>query len=330
MQDVVDLGVDRRVDLGMGVAGGDHGDAGVEVEEPVPVEVLQDAASTAPHDQRVHPGQRRAGHGLVAGDDLAGTRAGELGDEHGGDGVGVQLGGFVDHGHGRLLPIGRPTVTNVPGTSSADRGANLGTYGRQRDPDDLAGRPRRPGAGAARQHRAAHRRPGDAAGDGARAWIVADRRAAGPVVRRPAGEPAPRPRRPVAARSRPWLLHDRLGRARGQCAGRRGPAADRSGAAALPVRRLLPRPGAAGPRRTTACATCSSACSPLGTSRSPVAGTRCSATPTSPSSRRPRRSRHTCRGRSASPSPSPGPPASACRRAGRTTPSSWAASGTPR
>ena len=53
MEDVVDLGVDRSVDLRVGVAGGDDGDAGVEVEEAVAVDVLDDAAATAPHDERV-------------------------------------------------------------------------------------------------------------------------------------------------------------------------------------------------------------------------------------------------------------------------------------
>ena len=45
MEDVVDLGVDRRVDVGVGVAGGDDGDAGVEVEEAVAVDVLEHAAA---------------------------------------------------------------------------------------------------------------------------------------------------------------------------------------------------------------------------------------------------------------------------------------------
>ena len=44
VQDVVDLGVDGGDDRRMGVAGGGDGDAGVEVEEPVAVDVLDDAA----------------------------------------------------------------------------------------------------------------------------------------------------------------------------------------------------------------------------------------------------------------------------------------------
>ncbi len=83
MEQVVDLGVDRRVDVGMGVAGGDDGDSGVEVEEAVAVDVLDDAAAAAPHDQRVDPGERRAGHGLVARDDRGGVRAGQFGPQVG-------------------------------------------------------------------------------------------------------------------------------------------------------------------------------------------------------------------------------------------------------
>ena len=71
VQDVVDLGVDRRVDVGMGVTGGDDGDAGVEVEEAVAVDVLDDAAAAAAHDERVHARERRARHRLVAGDEAA-------------------------------------------------------------------------------------------------------------------------------------------------------------------------------------------------------------------------------------------------------------------
>ena len=115
------------------------------------------------------------------------------------------------------------------------------------------------------------------------------------------------------------LLHDRLGRPRGQRARRGRPAPDRPGAAALPLRRLLPGPGPAGARATTASATCCSGCSRRPTSRSPAGATRCSATPTWPSSRRRRRSPRTCRGRSAWRSPSAGPAASACRRAGPST-----------
>ena len=79
--------------------------------------------------------------------------------------------------------------------------------------------------------------------------------------------------------ARRGLLHDRLVRPRGQRRRRRGAAAHRPGAAALPLGRLLP---AAGPRRlagaATRCATCcSGVAAPRPTSRSPAAGTRCSA-----------------------------------------------------
>ena len=69
-----------------------------------------------------------------------------------------------------------------------------------------------------------------------------DRRDRADAVRRPAHQPAPRPRRPLAAQLRRGLLHDRLGRTRGQRGGRGGAAADRPGAAALPLRRVLLRP----------------------------------------------------------------------------------------
>ena len=81
VEDVVDLGVDRGVDGRMGVAGGVDGDAGVEVEEAVAVDVLDHAAGAAPHDERVDAGQRRAGDALVALDDAAGERAGQLGED---------------------------------------------------------------------------------------------------------------------------------------------------------------------------------------------------------------------------------------------------------
>ena len=87
---------------------------------------------------------------------------------------------------------------------------------------------------------------------------------------------------------------------------------DRPGAAALPLGRLLPRPGPAGARATTASRDVAArAARRRPTSRSPAAGTRCSATPTWRSSRRRRRSPRTCRGRSAWRSPSAAPAASA-------------------
>ena len=76
-------------------------------------------------------------------------------------------------------------------------------------------------------------------------------------------------------------------------------AADRPGAAALPLRRLLPR-ARRRRRGATACPTSCAASPPRATSRSRAAGTRSSATTSSRSSRRPRRSPRTCRARSAS------------------------------
>ena len=43
----------------MAVAGGDHGDAGVEIQEPVAVDVLDDRAFAALRHQRIAPRVRR-------------------------------------------------------------------------------------------------------------------------------------------------------------------------------------------------------------------------------------------------------------------------------
>ena len=61
VQDVVDLGVDGGVDGRVGVTGGDDGDAGVEVEEAVAVDVLDDAAPA----RRTTSGYTRVSDGLV-------------------------------------------------------------------------------------------------------------------------------------------------------------------------------------------------------------------------------------------------------------------------
>ncbi len=74
------------------------------------------------------------------------------------------------------------------------------------------------------------------------------RRPAAGLLRRPDPEPPPRPRAALAAVETGGLLHDRVQRPREQRRRRAGAAPDRSGAAALPVRRLLRRPGRAGPR----------------------------------------------------------------------------------
>ena len=135
---------------------------------------------------------------------------------------------------------------------------------------------------AARRDRGARRLPAAWPGDarpGAGARVVADRSAASTCSRRPAGQPAPRPRRPLAARRRARASTRSARPATRQRRGGRRPAADRPGAAALPLGRLLP-----GPRRqrgrTTASATSCSACSRRPTSRSPAAATRSSATTT--------------------------------------------------
>ena len=80
---------------------------------------------------------------------------------------------------------------------------------------------------------------------------------------------------------------------------------------------------------TTASATCSPGCWRWPTSRSRAGATRCSATPTSPSSPRPRRSPRTCPERSVWRSPSDAPSGSVCRRRGPSMRSRSARSGTP-
>ena len=57
MEDVVDLGVDRRVHDRVAVTGCDDGDAGVEVEEAVAVDVLDDAAPSPAHDEGIDASQ---------------------------------------------------------------------------------------------------------------------------------------------------------------------------------------------------------------------------------------------------------------------------------
>ena len=79
---------------------------------------------------------------------------------------------------------------------------------------------------------------------------------------------------------------------------------DRPGAAALPLGRLLPRPRRSRPGRDGVGDVLLGHGRGEPTSRSPAAGTRCSATTTSRSSRRPRRSPRTCRAPSAWRSPS--------------------------
>ena len=122
------------------------------------------------------------------------------------------------------------------------------------------------------------------------------------------------------------LLHDRVGRSREQRGRGHGDPTDRSGAAALPQRWLLPRPAPG----STASATSSPVSSRPPASRSPVGGTRCSAATIWRSSRRRRPSPRTSRVPSAWPSRSIGPPSSRWRRRGRPTRSRSAASAMPR
>ena len=53
MQTGIDLGMNRRIDDGVAVACGVDGDAGVEVEEAVAIDVLDDRTRTASDHERV-------------------------------------------------------------------------------------------------------------------------------------------------------------------------------------------------------------------------------------------------------------------------------------
>ena len=111
--------------------------------------------------------------------------------------------------------------------------------------------------------------------------LGADRAALPGAVRRPAGQPPPGPGRALAACAQARFLHDRLLRPRGQRGGRRGAAGGptRRCCTTGPARSTWPAPPAPA-RPGTACATCCSGWSRRRPSRSPAAGTRCSATPT--------------------------------------------------
>ena len=164
------------------------------------------------------------------------------------------------------------------------------------------------------------------------------RRRAARAARRADGQPLAGRRRPPDARDRRGLLHDRVGRPRGERR-RRARRCDRRDPALLHYRSGAFYLARGAPQRRAASATASStsrSASPRrATSRSPAAGTRSSATPTSPSSRRPRRSPATCPARSASPGRSAGSaglPAAAAHAAAlaATTPSSSPRSATRR
>ena len=75
--------LDRGHDLGVGVTGRGHRDAGREVEEEVAVDVLDRQAFAADGDDRVGAGQARRGPRLVVGDVGPGLGARDLGDDVG-------------------------------------------------------------------------------------------------------------------------------------------------------------------------------------------------------------------------------------------------------
>ena len=113
VQDVVDLGVDRRVDGGMGVAGGDDGDPGVEVQEAVAIDIFDDTPATAPDDQRVHAGQRRTRHCFVARDDRGGLRAGQFGPQIGSSRISREVISNAGHRHVRGSVLRHAAVTSA-------------------------------------------------------------------------------------------------------------------------------------------------------------------------------------------------------------------------
>ena len=73
--------LDRGDDLGVGMAGRVHRDAGGEVEEEVAVDVLDRQAVTADGHDRIGARQARRRPGFVECDVGSGLRAGDLGDD---------------------------------------------------------------------------------------------------------------------------------------------------------------------------------------------------------------------------------------------------------
>ena len=73
---IAGLFADGCDDAGMAVAGGHHGDAGVEIEKTIAVDVLDDGAFAAPGDQRIAARVGRRDRTLVARDHFlrAGSR----------------------------------------------------------------------------------------------------------------------------------------------------------------------------------------------------------------------------------------------------------------
>ena len=113
-------------------------------------------------------------------------------------------------------------------------------------------------------------------------------------VARAGREPCDRPRRALAAGAEARLLHDRLRRARVATPSSRSRCARATLPSSTTARAASTSRGPAR-RDATAVGTSCSAWPPPPTSRSPAAGTRCSATATSRSSRRRRPSPRTCR-----------------------------------
>ena len=187
-------------------------------------------------------------------------------------------------------------------------------------------RPALQGGGGRPAWRPGTSRPGRA---GARGQPAGRRHPAG-HLRRPGGEPAPRFRGPVDAAAGRRLLHDQLGRPRGQRRAGRGAAANRPGACCTtgPAGSTAPAPARC--PASTRSGTCCSEWRRPRTSRSPAGGTRCSAGPSWPSSRRRRRSPRTCPARSASRWASAGRRSWGWPARGRATRWRWPRSATPR
>ena len=107
--------LDRRGDLRVGMPGRADGDAGGEVEEAIAVDIGDDHARPGLRHERVGARERRAGDGLVAGDDRARLRARQLGDDVRSD----RLRGSRSRGRG--LHGGHKVVHSVVGAARPAR-----------------------------------------------------------------------------------------------------------------------------------------------------------------------------------------------------------------
>src|SRR5215203_952817 len=74
VQELLRLIDDGRDDVGMGMAGGVHRDAGGAIEEEVPVDVFNHGASAARHDKGIAPRVRRGHYFAVSFNDRSGLR----------------------------------------------------------------------------------------------------------------------------------------------------------------------------------------------------------------------------------------------------------------